>query len=136
MDMSHFSIDEPEPLPDSMDVHIEHSTGLGRLPNLTLTVTQDGQQVAICTSVSAGEFSRDRVAQEWIFTNWLSVNDEFQGQKLGNNLLQRALWEAQRIGYRHAAISTAWDNYRAFLFYTNFGYQVVDWTYGYRREIS
>jgi hypothetical protein len=41
--------------------------------------------------------------------------------------------ELRRAGYRHAAISTALDNYRAALFYSNLGYQVVDWTYGYGR---
>ncbi len=136
MDTVHFTAADPEPLPDGMEVDIEHNTGLGRLPNLTLTLSQAGKQIAVCQNVSAGEFSRDRDAQEWIFTSWLKVNDEFQGQGLGQQLLTHALWEAQRIGYRHASISNAWDNYRAFLFYTNFGYEVVDWTYGYRREIG
>jgi hypothetical protein len=28
------------------------------------------------------------------------------------------------------------DNYRAALFYTNFGYHVVDWTYGLGRKLE
>lgn len=30
----------------------------------------------------------------------------------------------------------AWDNFRAFLFYSNYGYRVADWTYGLRREME
>lgn len=136
MDLLDFSVDEPEPLPGYLEAEVEHNTGLGRLPNVTLTLTRDGDQIAICENVSAGEFSRDRSAQEWIFTQWMHIDDEHQGLGLGRYMLMRGLWEAQNIGYRHASISTAWDNYRAFLFYTNLGYQVVDWTYGYRKELE
>ena len=43
---------------------------------------------------------------------------------------------AREHGYRHGAISTAFDNDRAFLFYTNYGFRVVDWTYEFARELS
>ena len=42
----------------------------------------------------------------------------------------------REAGYRHAAISTAWDNYRAFLFYTNYGFRVADWTYELGRDLG
>jgi hypothetical protein len=40
------------------------------------------------------------------------------------------------VGYRHASISTAVDNYRAALLYANLGYRVVDWTYGLGRHLD
>ena len=67
------------------------------------------------------------------YNMWLGVNDEFQGRGLGRYLLQYALHEMHKIGYRHAVISTDWENYRAFLFYSNCGYRVSDWTYAYSK---
>lgn len=136
LDWPDFSVGEPGPLPEALQIRVEHTTGLGRLPGVTARVLPDGQEIGICENVSVGEFSRDRLAQDWLFTTWLEVDEEYQGLGLGRWLLQRALWEAQRIGFRHAAISTAWDNHRAFMFYSNFGYRVADWTYGYRRVIK
>ncbi len=65
----------------------------------------------------------------------LSVNWE-QGQGLGRYLLQHALQEMHKVGYRHAAISSGLDNHRAFLFYNNCGYRTVDWTYQYDKVLS
>jgi len=64
------------------------------------------------------------------------VVDELQSRGLGRHLLQRSLKEMHGAGFRHAAISTALGNHRAFLFYTNYGYRVVDWTYGLGRELT
>jgi GNAT superfamily N-acetyltransferase len=136
MDWPEFTVAEPGPLLDGLPVDVEHTGGRGRLPGVTVRVAPEGKEIAVCENVSAGEFSRDRLAQEWLFTTWVGVDDEYQGLGLGRWLLQRALWEAQKIGYRHASISTAWENYRALLFYTNFGYAVTNWTYGYRRELN
>ena len=44
--------------------------------------------------------------------------------------------EMRGVGYRHSAISTAADNHRAFLFYSNVGYHVSDWTFGLEKVLS
>jgi GNAT superfamily N-acetyltransferase len=62
---------------------------------------------------------------------WLGIQEPYQGIGLGKHLLQRGLNEMRGVGYRHASISTAWDNYRAYVLYTHFGFKVVDWTYQY-----
>lgn len=136
LDWPEFSAAQPGPLPDGLPVSVLHSDGLGRLPGFTIRVAPEGKEIGICENVSVGDFSRDRLAQEWFFTTWLGVDTEYQSLGLGRWLMQRALWEAQIIGYRHAAISTAWQNHRALLFYSNFGYQVSGWTYGFRRELA
>ena len=110
--------------------------GRGQLPNCTVRAHQNGEEVGICESICGGEFSSHPDAQDWLHTVWLGVEDEFQGQGLGRYLLQYALQEMKRIGYRHAAISTAWDNHRAFLFYSNCGYRTVDWTYEFVKDLS
>ena len=114
-----------------IELTVEWKPGRGERPNCTVQAFHDGTEVGICDSVSGGEFSDHPDAQDWLHTMWLGIKDEFQGRGLGRYLLQYILHEMHNIGYRHALISTSWDNYRAALFYSNFGYQVTDWTYGY-----
>ncbi|RKU24154.1 hypothetical protein C6503_01615 [Candidatus Poribacteria bacterium] len=126
------------PVPSSLPVtlSIDWKDGRGQLPNCTVRAFQDDKEVGECWSVSGGEFSSHPDAQNWFHTTWLGIEDEFQGQGLGRYLLQYELQEMHKVGYRHAAISTAWDNHRAFLFYSNCGYRVVDWTYEFVKNLS
>ena len=126
------------PVPSSLPVtlSVEWQDGRGQFPNCTVLAHQNGEQVGICESLCGGEFSNDTDAQAWLHTVWLGIEDDFQGQGLGRYLLQYALQEMKKIGYRHAAISTAWDNHRAFLFYSNCGYRTVDWTYEFVKNLS
>lgn len=126
------------PVPSRLPVtlSIDWKDGRGQFPNCTVLAHQNGEQVGICESLCGGEFSSHTDAQDWLHTTWLGIEDDFQGQGLGRYLLQYALQEMHKVGYRHAAISTAWDNHRAFLFYSNCGYRTVDWTYGYEKVLS
>ena len=126
------------PMPSSLPVtlSVDWEQGRGEHPNCTVKAHRDGEQVGICESVCGGEFSSHTDAQDWLHTVWLGIEGEFQGQGLGRYLLQYALQEMHKVGYRHAAISTNWENYRAFLFYSNCGYRVVDWTYEYEKVLS
>ena len=124
----------PSSLPVTFSVRWEQ--GRGQRPNSIIKVYQDDKQVGFCESVSVGEYSNHPDAQDWFHTVYLEIKDEFQGQGLGRYLLQYALQEMKKIGYRHAAISTGWDDYRALLFYSNCGYRVADWTYTYEKVLS
>ena len=114
---------------------LDWKQGRGQRPNCIAYAHLDGQEIGKCESVSGGEFSSHPDAQDWLHTVGLDIKDAFQGQGFGRNLLQYALKEMHKIGYRHAAISTHWENYRAFLFYSNCGYRVVDWTYELQKAI-
>lgn len=74
-------------------------------------------------------FYRAKESQDSFFTKWLGVEEEYQGKGLGRYLLQRTLNEMYKVGYRNAFISTNVINYRAQLFYSNFGYKVTDTAY-------
>ena len=126
------------PVPSSLPVtlSVDWKQGRGQFPNCTVRAFQDDKEVGECWSVSGGEFSSHPDAQNWLHTTWLGIEDEFQGQGLGRYLLQYELQEMHKVGYRHAAISTAWDNHRAFLFYSNCGYRTVDWTYEFTKNLS
>ena len=128
LDWEHYSV---TPVPSSAPVtfSVEWEQGRGRLPNCTVTAYCDGDEVGVCESVSGGEFSSHPDAQDWLHTIGLDIEDPYQGQGIGRYLLHYSLQEMHKVGYRHATISTDWENYRAFLFYSNCGYRVVDWTY-------
>ena len=75
-------------------------------------------------------------AQDQIYINWLGVNGEFQGKGWGRYLLLRALWEAQKVGYKHSVLATDERNHRAQLFYTNYGYWTTHSSYSYSKDLS
>ena len=125
----------PTPPAQPVEITVEWTEGRGKHPNCTVRGFRDGEQVGVCESLCGGEFSSHPDAQDWLHTMWLGIEEEFQGQGIGRYLLQCALHEMRKIGYRHALISTAWDNHRAFLFYSNFGYRVTDWTYEFSKRL-
>lgn len=115
---------------------IEWNNGRGELPNCNITAHKDGEVVGVCRSLSGGMFSSHPDAQQWVYTEWLGVEEEFKGQGLGKYLLQYSLQEMHKVGYRHASVSTDWGN-PSFVFYSNCGgYKVVDWTYAYSKRID
>lgn len=126
---------EPVPAGVPAEITVKWEDGRGKRPNLTLKALQGKGEIGWCHCFCAGEYSRAAEAQDWLFTTWLGVADRLQGRGLGRYLLQRALKEMHQVGYRHAALSTDWRNPRAFLFYSNYGYRTVDWTYAFRRDL-
>jgi len=136
LDWPNFDAVKPVPANVRAKIVVSRPKGRGVRPGVVVRALQGKREVGVCNCASMGEFSRSRHAQDWIETEWLAVAEKLQGRGLGRYLLQRALWEARRLGYRHAAISTSWQNYRAALFYSNMGYQFVDWTYGLERKLK
>jgi GNAT superfamily N-acetyltransferase len=134
LDWPNYAPSEPAPFGVEAEIALEWSDGKGRLPNLVVRARRGGEQIGVCASLSGGEFSDAEAAQDWLFIEWLWVQDALQGNGMGRHLLQRNLREMQRIGYRNASISTDWENHRALLFYSNYGFNVVDWTYCYGRD--
>jgi len=128
----------PTPVPTdvSAEISVELGKGQGRLPGVFISAYQGEKKIGSCESVSCGEFSQAEDAQDWILTTGLWVSSGMQGKGLGRYLLQRALQEAKIIEYRHAIISANWKNYRAHVFYSNYGYQISDWTYGLAKNLQ
>ena len=124
----------PSPIPVTLSVDWKNERG--QRPDSVVKAYRGDEEIGLCTSVSGGEYSSHPDAQDWLHTVWLEIEGEFQGQGLGRYLLQYALQEMKKIGYRHATISTGWEDYRALLFYSNCGYRVADWTYTYEKVLS
>ena len=126
----------PIEAPIPITLNVEWQDGRGQRPNIHIDAYLDDKKVGECDTLSCGEFSSHPDAQDWLHTVWLGIEEAFQGQGLGRYLLNYTLQEMHNVGYRHAAISTNWENYRALLFYSNCGYKVVDWTYEYEKVLA
>jgi len=127
---------EPTPADVAAEFTVQWKEGRGKRPGVEIQALQGERKVGTCGCVSGGEYSRADEAHDWLFVLWLGVEENLQGKGLGRYLLQRALQEMHGIGYRHASISTGGGNHRAFLFYSNYGFRVVDWTYGLERDLK
>jgi GNAT superfamily N-acetyltransferase len=137
LDWLNMDPDPPRQVTDlRFDLDVEQKPSRGRLPHIALTARKDKQHIGECILVSASAFSRQETAEKWAFCMSLNIVDPFQGRGLGRYLLGRALVEARSAGYSHAGISAAWDNHRALLFYSNYGFHAVDWTRQFSRTLS
>ncbi|MBM3242892.1 GNAT family N-acetyltransferase [Candidatus Poribacteria bacterium] len=135
MDQPEYSVAEPM-LPDNqVEIVVKQQPGRGVLPGLTVQAFRNGREIGVCESLSVGQYCQASEAQDWVFIKWIGVENEKRGEGWGRYLLQKNLWEMRKIGYKNTVISTDIINYRAQLFYTNYGYQVVDTTYGFVKNI-
>ena len=117
------------------DIALEWKDGPGKRQDLVVRARQGEKELGECQSRSCAAFSSEKSLEDWHFCDWLGVEEEVQGKGLGRYLLERARLELHAVGYRHAGISTSWVNYRAFQFYSNYGYRVVDWTYAWGKDL-
>lgn len=129
--MSYPKYESPEPIlfDSKIKIIVTKKEGRGLFPGLHVQALYDDNEIGECISVSFGEFYHAKEAQDSFFTKWLGVEKEYQGKGIGRYLLQRTLFEMRKIGYKNAFISTDIINYRAQLFYSNFGYRVTDTAY-------
>jgi GNAT superfamily N-acetyltransferase len=126
-----YSVTVPPLTDPTVEVQVQIQGGRGERPNLTLQALRGETQLGSCVALSSGDYCRAPEAQDRVFVDGLGVADAAQGRGWGRYLLMRTLHQARQLGYRHAAISTGKRNYRAQLFYTNYGYRVTDTVYGF-----
>ena len=105
-------------------------------PALAVRAKQGARQVGECKMTRmSGDPWLPQFA-DWCICDNLYVEDPLQGKRLGKYLLARGLAEMRKAGARHALIDTEWDNWRAYLFYTNFGFEFLDRTFGFRKKLG
>lgn len=102
----------------------------------SVAAVQGEEQVGEFSMVSLREDRWRPQLADWCTAGLLRVADRLQGRGIGKCLLARGLAEMRKAGARHAMISTDWNNYRAYLFYTNFGFRFLDRTFGFSRDLS
>jgi GNAT superfamily N-acetyltransferase len=136
LEWPNFTPPDPGPLPLDCEIQVVTEIGRASLPKLKVQALIEGREIGVCAVESVGEYVRDPLAQDWALTAWLGIEPEYQAKRLGKHLLARGLEESRNAVYRHALISTDWRNYRAFTFYSNFGYTLTDWTYRLLKNLS
>jgi len=105
-------------------------------PVLQLRALHDAVELGLCEMTGWRDGYAWPEAADWCFCANLMVKDEVQGRGLGQFLLATGLAEMRKAGFRHAGISTDWDNYRAQLFYANFGFRLRDRTFAFERNLT
>ena len=135
LDQPEYSVDEPVPPDNKVEIVVKQQAGRGLLPGLTVRAFRGESEIGICKSLSVGKYCQASEAQDWVFIKWLGVEEAERGKGWGSYLLQRNLWEARKVSYKNTVISTDIINYRAQLFYTNYGYRVVNTGYGFGKKI-
>ena len=127
---------EVEPCEAPVAVEVVSTTKEDGAPRLSMknAAVLSGVEIAACRIGSCGRWSQAEEIQDRFLVDSLSVEEPYQGQGLGRWLLLKTMQDAKELGYKHAAISNAVANYRAFMFYTNYGFHVTDWTYGWEKR--
>ena len=90
MEEREYSITEPVPPDDSMEIAVEQKPGRGVLPGLLVRALRNGKEIGTCVPGSAGDCCQAKEAQNSFFVHWLGVKEEEQGKGWGRYLLQRA----------------------------------------------
>jgi GNAT superfamily N-acetyltransferase len=136
MDQLNFCATEPELTDVGVHIEVKENHSRASLPGLWVRAIKGDREIGECWSVPMGKYSQTDETEQTFLVEWIGVDEKERGKGWGRYLLARTFWEAQRIGYRHSLISTDRWNYRALLFYTNYGYRVVDTTYSLAKTVS
>ncbi len=135
MDAVDFEPFAPVEFEAPLRLELDRPQGPGARPGVHARAMRGNDEVGSCSCVCVGDASRHELAQHWAFVKSLNVIESHQGRGIGRVLLLTALAEMHALGHRHAVISTNTTNYRAMLFYGNYGFRAVDWTYSFWREL-
>lgn len=116
---------------------ITEKRNIGTLgPGVALQAKQGEKKVGECEMVLLGRDSWRPELADWCMCSALYIDESLQGNGLGKYLLARGLVEMREAGLRHVLISTDWNNHRAYLFYTNFGFRFLDRTFAFSKGLS
>jgi len=125
----------PPPIDVELDFHWRcEEIDAGR-PSLILGAAQ-GEHHATCRNCACVRPGRPPEAAAWFMTNQLWVDAPLRGRGLAKWLLARTRFEMHGKDYRRAIISTNWQNHDALWLYSNHGYRVADWTYGFTKNLT
>lgn len=90
---------------------------------------QGETQLGQCT------MARLPVDPEWGHCDFMRVEPPYRGRRLGWYLLALGLEEMRKLGCRHAIVNTHFDNPRAILCYTNFGFRFAHRAAHFRKQL-
>lgn len=135
LDADHFTASRPGELASQFSESIEQKATMCAHPSFSIRITEGDKSTGRCDVVSRESFGGYSAESDTLFYQWVGVEDAYQRRGLGRYLVRRALEIGKESGYRHASISTALENHRAFVLYATEGFHVVDWTYGWEMPL-
>src|SRR5262249_29378379 len=101
-----------------------------------LEATQEGQEVGVCVYSTLAGLSDDPQAAPWGYIHWLHVAPEQRRHGLARYLLTAALDRLYREGCSGCWLTTGADNWPAQPLYLSLGFEIVDASASFRKELS
>jgi GNAT superfamily N-acetyltransferase len=102
-----------------------HLTSYGDLPTVVVRVFRNN-------AIVGGNETRPyylpywgEVPQNMCYTAGMGVNEAERGQGIGRYLMERSLYEMQRLGCHHAILDVDPNNFPALMLYASMGYRTV-----------
>ena len=137
LESRNYKVDLPE-LPDAETrAEIKHTKEPGSCRSgVTVVATRGADLIGECITHSHGKWGSSIESNETLVVGPLDVEEGYQGEGWGRCLMLTAMAEGNKLGYKHAVISTDWHNYRAQLFYTNYGYTALDTAYAFTKPVG
>ena len=96
------------------------------LPSYIIQMRQGDQKLGQSYLSSLGHYYRASEAQHIFYVNDIYLEPHARGKGLGRYLLERSMFEMQRLGYKDGALCTDIDNYQAQLLYSSYGFRTID----------
>jgi len=131
-----FQVIEPTSPDSQVKVQVQHKSGDGDLPNVSLRLVRKRKKIGDSYAISGGHFCKAREAQDIFYVAWFFIDKQEQGRGLGRYMMQCLLWELRKIGYKTATLYADIGNSRAQLLYTNLGFQTVDTNYQFFKDMG
>ncbi|NKB71486.1 MAG: GNAT family N-acetyltransferase [Candidatus Latescibacteria bacterium] len=126
----------PEAPAADIEIKIQHPASRGQRPNLAVELCRGGDLLAVGWSSAAESHCLTAAARPLFITDEIQViQKDNYGRGWGRYLLLRTWWEMQQLGYTQACLGCSLGNYRAHLLYTNLGYEVVDGSSAWCKEL-
>ncbi len=145
LELPSFTVPDPV-LPDpGVTTRFDVKPGRGKLPNMEFQLYRGDQCIGQGFAQSVGDFCRSPQAQETFYIPWFSiegspvggrVSEGEQGKGFGRYMMEILLREMRQLGYRHATTQANTGSPRPILLYTNMGYEVVDTSYQYFKDLE
>ncbi len=103
---------------------------------VTFHALQGGREIGECKMRWLGGPPWRPQYAEWCYCGGLYVTGACEGRGLGKYLLAQGLAAMRAQGAKHTLLQVHAHNHRASLLYANFGYRLLDRTFGFRKPLG
>ena len=126
---SDYEVTEPDLPYRELEVQVDdkpifpHLNSYGDLPTVVVRLFRNGEPVGSNETRPYFLPHCDKARQNMCYTVGMGVNETERRRGLGRYLMERSLYEMQRLGCRHAILDVDPENSPALMLYTSMGYR-------------